>query len=174
MVAFAKAFHAGTLRPILQSESIPPETDNNSRGLVRPVVGWNFNEVVVEAEDQDVLVLFYHPGCQHCAEVMTIFEDVAARLKPAPSIALVKLDASKNEVHDLVVRGTPTVRLWRAGLKEDPLDYARPYDLWGFMDFLKDHAMSDVEWSQVEIPPRPEDEEGREGGGWEGEVKGDL
>lgn len=51
-----------------------------------------------------------------------------------------KLDATKNEVHDLVIRGTPTLKLWPKGRKARPVDYHKRYTVHSFAMFLKEFS----------------------------------
>ncbi|CBZ55755.1 putative protein disulfide-isomerase [Neospora caninum Liverpool] len=118
---FVTGYLDGSLAPYLRSEPVPAEEEN--QGVLKVVVGSTFNELVLQT-DKDVLVEFGAPWCGHCRKVEPTLKMVAAVLRDSGSELLVaKMDATRNEVKDLYFTGYPTLLLFPANKKADPLMY---------------------------------------------------
>merc|ERR1711959_763432 len=109
--------------PHLKSEDPP----TSQTGPVHTVVGSTFESVVKDAA-KDVLVEFYAPWCRHCKKLEPVYRDVA------------KMDATANDVEGVDVEGFPTIKLWRADKKDDPLDYDGDRDVDSFITWLEEKA----------------------------------
>jgi len=112
--SFVKDFVAGNLEAHVKSEDIP---EDNS-GPVKTAVGKNFEELVTNSK-KDVLIEFYAPWCGHCKKLAPIWEDLGKKLADEPSIDIVKMDATANDVPlTFGVQGFPTIFFYPADTKE--------------------------------------------------------
>merc|ERR1719168_455880 len=102
----------------MRSEDVPKV----QTGPVTVVVGSTF-EAVVKDPAKDVLVEFYAPWCGHCKKLEPVYREVAKKLEGVSSLIIAKIDATANDVEGVDVEGFPTIKLWRADNKADPLDY---------------------------------------------------
>jgi protein disulfide-isomerase A3 len=89
--AFVASFLAGELKPSIKSEPVPA-----SQGPVRVVVGENFDEEVLNNDD-DVLIEFYAPWCGHCKNLVPIYDELGEKVKNEPKLRIAKIDATANE-----------------------------------------------------------------------------
>merc|ERR1711879_9773 len=132
---FVGEYDAGRLRPFLKSEPVP----TSQPGPVYTLVGSTFDEVVKNPA-KDVLVEFYAPWCGHCKKLEPVYREVAKRLEGVGSIVIAKIDATSNDVAGVDVEGFPTIKLWRADNKADPLDYDGDRDVDSFLAWLEEKA----------------------------------
>jgi len=133
VTAFVQDFHAKKLSPHLKSEDPP----TSQPGPVHTVVGSTFESVVKDTA-KDVLVEFYAPWCGHCKKLEPVYRDVAKRLESVSTLLIAKMDATANDVEGVDVEGFPTIKLWRADKKDDPLDYDGDRDVDSFIAWLED------------------------------------
>ncbi|EPR63805.1 putative protein disulfide-isomerase [Toxoplasma gondii GT1] len=118
---FVASYLDGSLTPYLRSEPAPAEEDNQS--VLKVLVGSTFNGFVLQT-DKDVLVEFGAPWCGHCRKVEPTLKMVAAVLRDSGSeLVVAKMDATRNEVKDLYFTGYPTLLLFPANRKTDPIMY---------------------------------------------------
>lgn len=110
--SFLDDFWAGKLRPSLRSEPLPQE---EGQGLVKVLVGQNFEASALLDKDHDVLVNIFAPWCGHCHKFEPHYQALARRLRHVTSLLITKLDGSRNEIEGLSVAGFPTILLFPAG-----------------------------------------------------------
>merc|ERR1712039_628146 len=135
ILSFVQDFAGDKLKPHMKSES-PPMSQH---GPVFTVVGSTF-ETIVKDPAKDVLVEFYAPWCGHCKKLEPVYREVAKRLEGVASIVIAKIDATSNDVAGVDVEGFPTIKLWRADNKADPLDYDGDRDVDSFLAWLEEKA----------------------------------
>jgi len=113
------AFLNGKLEPTIKSEEIPENND----GPVKIVVAKTFDEIVFDTT-KDVLVEFYAPWCGHCKQLAPVYEQLGTELSSIPSVVVAKIDATANDINpNLGVRGFPTIKLFPANNKQNPIEY---------------------------------------------------
>merc|ERR1712232_41872 len=132
---FVREHQAGRLKPHLKSEAAPA----SQPGPVYSLVGSTFDSVVKDPS-KDVLVELYAPWCGHCKKLEPVYRDVARKLEGVSSVVVAKIDATSNDVEGVDVEGFPTIKLWRADNKEEPLDYDGDRDVDSFVSWLEEKA----------------------------------
>ncbi|KAK7707804.1 protein disulfide-isomerase precursor [Botryosphaeria dothidea] len=115
-------FIAGKIEPSIKSEPVPEEQE----GPVTVVVANSYQQEVID-NDKDVLLEFYAPWCGHCKSLAPKYDELAtlfAKNKDfASKVSVAKIDATANDVPD-EIQGFPTIKLFRAGKKDEPLEYS--------------------------------------------------
>jgi len=129
---FIKDFQADKLPPYYKSEKAP-ERNNQP---VKVVVGDTFDEMVLKSE-KDVLLEAYAPWCGHCKQLEPIYNSLATKLASDKDLLIVKMDAVANEHPTFKVQGYPTVRLYKRGSKDTPVDFTGDRTIEGFAQFLE-------------------------------------
>lgn len=136
---FVKDFDAGKLEPHLKSEEVP--SDNS--GPVKVAVGKNFDELVTNSK-KDVLVEFYAPWCGHCKKLAPTYEELGTALKDEPTVEIVKMDATANDVPSTFeVHGFPTIYWYPSGTKK-PKKYEGGRELQDFISFIAKHSTEEL------------------------------
>jgi len=116
---FLEDFKVGRLKASLKTEDAPKEETGN----VKVIVSKTFKEEVMEKDDVDVLVEFYAPWCGHCKELAPRYEALATKLKHVEKLVVAKVNAEANEIEGVFVEGFPTLRLYPATKKHDPVEF---------------------------------------------------
>lgn len=103
------------------------------------VTGQNFDKVI--EVHGNVLVEFYAPWCGHCKKLAPEYEQAAATLKKeGGNITLAKCDATEEGNKKLArkygVKGYPTLKFFKGGNKESPMDYTGPRQARGIVDYV--------------------------------------
>lgn len=113
-------FIAGTLIPDVKSEPVPEKQE----GPVYKAVLGNYDELVLD-EDKDVLIEFYAPWCGHCKKLAPIYEELGALYFNHPQlkhkVAVAQMDHTANELEGIEIAGYPTIMLFPAGNKKEPI-----------------------------------------------------
>merc|ERR1712014_246676 len=132
LVALVEDFEADKLKPFLKSEE-PPASQT---GPVYNLVGSTFDSIVMDPS-KDVLVMFYAPWCGHCKKLEPVYRDVAKKLEGVGTLVIAKIDATANDVEGVDIEGFPTIKLWKADKKDDPLDFDGDRDVDSFIGWLE-------------------------------------
>ncbi|KAL3649761.1 Protein disulfide isomerase-like 1-3 [Castilleja foliolosa] len=134
--SFGEKFLSDNLKPFYKSDPIP---DNND-GVVKIVVGNNFDEIVLD-ESKDVLLEIYAPWCGHCQSLEPIYNKLGKHLKGIDSLVIAKMDGTTNEHPRAKPDGFPTLLFFPAGNKSfDPITVDTDRTVVAFYKFLKKHA----------------------------------
>lgn len=165
---FVQDFVDGKVSPSIKSEPIP----ETQEGPVEVVVAHNYEDVVIN-NNKDVLVEFYAPWCGHCkAYVSSSFSNLMSdpeRNEPklttpsslAPKyeelgnlyltnveyserVSITKVDATANDVPD-EIQGFPTIKLFPAGKKLEPVTYSGSRTIEDLVAFIKEHGTHKVD-----------------------------
>lgn len=145
---FMADFVAGKIEPSIKSEPIPETQD----GPVTVVVANSYQDVVIN-NDKDVLLEFYAPWCGHCKNLAPKYDTLAGYYKEhADKVVIAKIDATANDVPD-EVSGFPTIKLYKAGAKDEPVDYDGARTIEDLANFIRDNGSHKVE---VHVVPEPE------------------
>lgn len=152
---FVKDFVAGDIAPSIKSEPVP----ETQEGPVYVAVANNWEDIVMN-NDKDVLVEFYAPWCGHCKSLAPKYEELAKLYFDNPEYAdkvmVVKVDATSNDV-PVDIQGFPTIKLYKSGAKESPIDYTGTRTLEDLANFIKDNGSFGVD-AYVAPPPEAETE----------------
>ncbi|CAJ2501557.1 Uu.00g044100.m01.CDS01 [Anthostomella pinea] len=148
--SFVEDFSAGKIEPSLKSEPIP----ETQEGAVTVVVGKSYEDIVLD-DTKDVLIEFYAPWCGHCKALAPKYEDLAslyANSEFKDKVVIAKVDATANDVPD-EIQGFPTIKLYAAGAKSEPVDYSGPRTVDDLIKFVKENGKY-----QAEVAEKTEEE----------------
>ncbi|CAI5491900.1 unnamed protein product [Closterium sp. Naga37s-1] len=115
--AFARELAADRLEPYYLSDPIPEKND----GPVLTVVGKNFKDIVMD-RSKDVLLKIDVDHCDDCTDLDPTFKKLAIKFSGAPSLVFARMNARNNEYPGLEVSAFPTLLLYPANRKSDPID----------------------------------------------------
>jgi len=131
---YVRDFVNGTLEPTIRSQPIP---EDNSAPL-KVLVGKNFEQIVMDPT-KDVLVEFYAPWCGHCKSLVPKYEKLATMFASESSIVIAKIDATENDT-PVEIQGFPTIILFTAADKENPITYDGDRTADGMAEFIRENA----------------------------------
>lgn len=142
--SFVEDFSAGKIEPSLKSEPIP----ETQEGPVTVVVGKNYEDIVLD-DTKDVLIEFYAPWCGHCKALAPKYEELAALYgdEYKDKVVIAKVDATTNDVPD-EIRGFPTIKLYPAGAKSEPVTYSGSRTVEDLIKFVKENGKYKAEVSE--------------------------
>jgi len=139
---FVSDFVSGAVEPSIKSEPIPEKQE----GPVQIVVAKNYDTIVLE-DSKDVLIEFYAPWCGHCKALAPKY-DILAKLYVdggySDKVTIAKVDATLNDVPD-EIQGFPTIKLYKAGDKKNPVTYSGSRSIEDLIKFIKENGSYGVE-----------------------------
>jgi len=139
---FVSDFVAGKVEASVKSEPIPEKQD----GPVTVVVAKNYQDVVID-NDKDVLLEFYAPWCGHCKALAPKYDELAGLYAShSDKVVIAKVDATANDVPD-EVSGFPTIKLFKAGSKDSPVDYSGSRTVEDLVNFIRDNGSHKIDVS---------------------------
>jgi protein disulfide-isomerase A1 len=144
---FVDDFVAGKIEPSIKSEPIP----ENQEGPVTIVVAKNYDDVVLD-NNKDVLIEFYAPWCGHCKALAPKYDILAELYTKAgldKVVTIAKVDATLNDVPD-EIQGFPTIKLYKAGDKTNPITYSGSRSIEDLIKFVKENGKHGAEVTYVE------------------------
>lgn len=135
---FVQDFVDGKAEPSIKSEPIPEKQE----GPVQVVVAHNYKDLVID-NDKDVLLEYYAPWCGHCKALAPKYDELAALYTNNPTwnkqVTIAKVDATANDVPD-EIQGFPTIKLFKAGAKDTPIDYSGSRTIEDLATFVKENG----------------------------------
>jgi len=139
---FVQDFVDGKVEPSIKSEPIPEKQE----GPVQIVVAKNYDDIVLD-DSKDVLIEFYAPWCGHCKALAPKY-DILAELYfkegYSDKVIIAKVDATANDVPD-EIQGFPTIKLYKAGDKSNPITYSGSRSIEDLIKFIKENGKYEVE-----------------------------
>ncbi|KAM3207782.1 hypothetical protein ACQJBY_062825 [Aegilops geniculata] len=137
---FALSLLDGTLPPYFRSEPVPQE-----KGLVEKVVGRTFDSSVLQSP-HNVLLEAHAPWCVDCEAISKNIEKLAKHFSGLDNLKFARIDASVNEHPKLQVNNYPTLFLYPAEDKTNPIKLSKKLSLKDMARFIKEKLqISDVE-----------------------------
>ena len=134
LTAHFQGFLDKSLQPNVKSQDVPADND----GAVRVVVGKSFDSEVLDNE-KDVFVEFYAPWCGHCKSLAPKWEELGGMFADNDKVVIAKVDATENDT-PAKVQGFPTLILYPAGRKDQPMPYDGDRTPAAMADFIKTHG----------------------------------
>lgn len=137
---FVDKFNSGSLKPSIKSEAVPEKQD----GPVTVVVAHNYDEIVLDNK-KDVLIEFYAPWCGHCKSLAPKYDELGELFKAhSDKVVIAKVDATANDVPD-DIQGFPTIKLYPAGKKSDPVTFSGGRTVEDLAAFVKESGKYQVD-----------------------------
>lgn len=132
---FVEEYAEGKISPSIKSEPIP----ETQEGPVTVIVAHSYKDIVIDNE-KDVLVEFYAPWCGHCKALAPKYDELASLYKDVgDKVVVAKVDATANDVPD-EIQGFPTIKLFPAGSKASPVEYAGSRTVEDLANFIKENG----------------------------------
>jgi len=139
---FVQQYVDGKVEPSIKSEPIP----ETQEGPVQIVVAHNYDEIVLD-DSKDVLIEFYAPWCGHCKALAPKYDILAGLYADAghnDKVTIAKVDATLNDVPD-EIQGFPTIKLYKAGDKKNPVTYSGSRSIEDLIKFVKENGKHEIE-----------------------------
>ncbi|KAI9924508.1 hypothetical protein ASPWEDRAFT_40966 [Aspergillus wentii DTO 134E9] len=128
------------VEPSIKSEPVP----ETQEGPVTVVVARSYKELILD-NDKDVLLEFYAPWCGHCKALAPKYDELASLYaNVADKVTIAKIDATANDVPDSIT-GFPTIKLYPAGAKDSPVEYAGSRSVEDLAEFVKENGKHQVD-----------------------------
>lgn len=144
---FVADYAAGKIEPSIKSEEIPETND----GPVKVIVAKTYDQIVLD-DSKDVLVEFYAPWCGHCKALAPKYEELGSMFAASEfkdKVVIAKVDATSNDVPD-EVQGFPTIKLYPAGGKKEPITYSGSRTVEDIIDFIAENGKYKAKVSKTE------------------------
>ncbi|RDX73265.1 Protein disulfide isomerase-like 1-6 [Mucuna pruriens] len=106
----------GSMSPYFKSQPIP----DNTEASVHVIVGKTFDDEILSSK-KDVLLEVFTPWCINCDATSKQVEKLAKHYKGSSNLIFARIDASANEHPKLQVNDYPTLLLFRADDKANPI-----------------------------------------------------
>jgi len=132
---FVKDWENGLLARTYKSQDVPLTNDEP----VKIVVGKNFEQIVLN-DEQDVLMEYYAPWCGHCKSLAPKYDALAAKVAHMKNLVIAKMDSTENEVEGVAIKGFPTIKFYKKGQKQNPMDFDGDRTEEGMIKFLKENV----------------------------------
>jgi len=114
---------------------------------LKEVVALNFKNVVYN-DQKDVMVLFFAEWCTHCHEFLPFYEEFAEEVaKTNKNTIIAKFSVVDNDFDEIEISSLPTIKFWRAGKKEDPIEFDGERTIENLRHFLEKygtHAVANI------------------------------
>lgn len=149
---FVQEYVNGNVEPSIKSEPIPEKQE----GPVQIIVAKNYDDIVLD-DAKDVLVEFYAPWCGHCKALAPKYDILGGLYVDqgySNKVTIAKVDATANDVPD-EIQGFPTIKLFKAGDKKNPVTYSGSRSIEDLIKFIKESGKYgvDVEYDEEAAQP---------------------
>ena len=133
-------FVDGELEPFMRSEDPPEEKVEDG---VKKVVARTWEEEVMRSEN-DTLIAFHAPWCQHCQMLMPVLTKLSLTLQ-AEDVDIVKYDAVANDIpKHFTVQGYPTIYLLTRQDLTSPILFNAPRKHSTLLKFVAEKATNQL------------------------------
>ena len=105
----------------------------------------------------DIVVPVFAPWCGHCKALAPKYEDLAALYQDSEfkdKVVIAKVDATANDVPD-EIQGFPTIKLYPAGAKSEPVNYSGSRTVEDLVQFVKENGKYKAEVSEKQEEETP-------------------
>ncbi|KAK9471347.1 thioredoxin-like domain-containing protein [Dipodascopsis tothii] len=144
---FIMKFIEGEIKPTIKSQEAPEVQE----GPVIVVTANTYEEIVMDST-KDVLVEYYATWCGHCKNLAPKYEELGAifwnNADAKSKVLIAKIDTPNNDVPE-DIRGFPTIKLFPANDKENPIEYTGPRTVEGLADFIKENGQFSVDGNAI-------------------------
>lgn len=107
------------------------------------IVAKSYQDLVID-NDKDVLLEFYAPWCGHCKALAPKYDELAEKYSAfSDKVTIAKIDATANDVPD-DISGFPTIKLFKAGSKDEPIEYSGARSVEALAEFVRDNGSHKV------------------------------
>lgn len=141
---FISDWKLGKVPCVYKSEPIPKE--NNSR--VKAVVSDTFNDLVFN-NDKHVFLLCYVTWDGRSKYWMPIFDEVAESLSHVEDLMFAKIDGYENEHPSVKLTSYPTIKFFKKGAKNSPINYPGGQSIEKIIDFLEHEMQRDLKPASI-------------------------
>ena len=120
------------------------------------MVGKSYEDIVLD-DEKDVLIEFYAPWCGHCKALAPKYETLASLYADSEfkdKVVIAKVDATANDVPD-DIQGFPTIKLYPAGAKSEPVSYSGSRTVEDLVQFVKENGKYKAEVSEKKEEETP-------------------
>lgn len=149
---FFKKYSNGEIEAVVKSEEIPEVQES----AVYKIVGKTHDDIIGD-ESKDVLVEYYAPWCGHCKKLAPIYEELAALYESDQSakgkVRIAHVDATLNDL-SVEITGYPTLILYPAGDKSNPIVHSSGRDLASLITFIKEKGTFGIDGNGIEAPAK--------------------
>lgn len=136
--SFLEEFVSGKIEPSIKSEPIPEKQEAGATVIVAK----SYQDLVID-NDKDVLLEFYAPWCGHCKALAPKYDELAELYASSDKVVIGKIDATANDVPD-DISGFPTIKLFKAGAKDEPIEYSGARSVEALAEFVKENGSHKV------------------------------
>jgi protein disulfide-isomerase A1 len=149
LTKFVQLFVEGKIKPYIKSEPEDPDTIYTPGSILVNAVGTNFDKLVTDDIDRDILTIFHAPWCGHCRRLMPTIRELGEKLwYTGRQLKVAKIDATRNEIPHINISGYPTVILFKRVEKQVPIHerqavvYNGDRSVEDFVRFLYENAVN--------------------------------
>lgn len=133
-------------RSHIRSEKLTEKELNDS---VLSLTGKTFKDVVYD-DTKDVFVKIYSPDCPHCILMAKEWRKLSRAYENVDSVVIAWINGVANTLPDEVpISGYPTLLLFKAGDKQNPITYSGTRKYEEFSKFLLAHAGTKIDQSLI-------------------------
>ncbi|XP_030525510.2 protein disulfide isomerase-like 1-6 isoform X3 [Rhodamnia argentea] len=134
---FSSKFLQGSLSPYFKSQPVP----DSKEASIQVVVGKTFDDIVLNSP-KTVFLEVHSPWCINCETTSKQVEKLAKHFKDLNNLVFARIDASANEHPKLQVVDYPTLLLYPASDKANPIKVLAKSSLKSMANFISKHLRS--------------------------------